>query len=137
MKKIKVLIGWSGDNYSASVSGGAVNSCVIVTGKTVEQVKKELKEALDFHIAGCIEDGDVLETWLVQGDYEFEYSYTASALLHSLDGIVTRAAIARTTGINEKLIGHYAMGHRSPRPAQRQRIVDGIKKIGQELSAIE
>ncbi|MDR1198819.1 MAG: CopG family transcriptional regulator [Prevotellaceae bacterium] len=136
MNTVKVLIGWSGKNYSASVAGDYVNGCVIVTEKTIDGVKKTLKEALDFHIEGSIKDGDELETWLINGDYKFEYSFTASALLHSLDGVITRAAISRATGINEKLLGHYAMGHRTPRDAQRQRIVDGIHTIGNNLVSV-
>jgi predicted RNase H-like HicB family nuclease len=136
MNTIKVLIGWSGKNYSASVAGDYVNGCVIVTDKTIAGVKKALQEALDFHIEGCIKDGDEIKTWLVSGDYKFEYSFSASALLHSLDGVVTRSAISRATGINEKLLGHYAMGHRTPRNEQRKRIIDGIHKIGENLVSV-
>jgi len=44
--------------------------------------------------------------------------------------------LARVTGINGRLLGHYATGRRNPRPAQRQRIIDGIRKIGAELSNV-
>jgi len=44
--------------------------------------------------------------------------------------------LARVTGINERLLGHYATSHRNPRPAQRQRIIDGIRKIGAEISNV-
>ena len=56
--------------------------------------------------------------------------------LHYFNGILTRSALARVTGINERLLGHYATGHRNPRPAQRQKIIDGIHKIGAEFNAV-
>ncbi len=71
------------------------------------------------------------------GNYEFVYTYEVSALLHKLDGIVTRAAIARATGINERQIGHYASGRHTPRAEQRIRIVEGIRNIGKELISVQ
>jgi len=45
-------------------------------------------------------------------------------------------ARARVTGIIEPLLGHYATGHRNPRPAQRQKIIDGIRKLGAEINSV-
>jgi len=59
-----------------------------------------------------------------------------SALLHSLDGVLTRTAIARATGINEKQIRHYASGHRTPRAKQREKIINGIHAISRELALV-
>jgi len=136
MEKIKVSIGWSGDNYYAKAQGDDLNGVVIATHKTFKGIKDEFLSALSFHIEGCLEDGDKLPEWLVSGNYEIEYTTEVSALLHSLDGILTRSAIARVSGINEKQIGHYASGHRTPRPRQRERIIDGIHRIGQELTVV-
>ena len=69
-------------------------------------------------------------------EYELVFELDTSAMLHSLDGIVTRKAIAKVTGINEALLTHYANGFRKPRPVQRQRIIDGIHQIGRELTLI-
>jgi hypothetical protein len=66
----------------------------------------------------------------------FIFTLEISALLHSLDGILTRSAIARATGINERQIGHYASGHRTPRSAQRERIINGIHAISRELESV-
>ena len=104
MKKIKVLISWSGDNYCADAVSNDINGVVLVTASTLEGVKKEFKSALQFHIEGSIADGDKLPEWLVSGKYELDYVLEISALLHSLDGILTRSAIARVSGINERQI---------------------------------
>jgi len=136
MEKIRVSISWSGNNYCAEAHSEELNGIVISTYKTLEGVKNELQSALQFHIDGCLQDGDKLPEWLVSGNYEIEYITEISALLHSLDGILTRSAIARVSGINERQIGHYASGHRSPRPLQRKKIINGIHKISKELAMV-
>ena len=90
-------------------------------------------------LAGCteaVQDSDVLPEWLVSGHYEIDYILETSALIHSLDGVLTRSAIARVSGINEKLIGHYASGYRNPRPKQREKIINGIQTISRELASV-
>jgi hypothetical protein len=137
MDKIKILVGWSGNNYSACTDNyDTINGIVLVTHKTFEGLKQEFESALKFHIEGCISDGDVLPEWIVEGRYEPEYVLETSALLHRLDGILTRSAIARATGINEKQISHYASGYRNPRPAQREKIIRGIHSISRELASV-
>jgi predicted RNase H-like HicB family nuclease len=137
MEKIKVLIGWSENNYSACTDDyDRLGGIVVATGKTFDDIKNEFQSALKFHVQGCIEDGDALPEWLKSGNYELEYQMSVSALLHHLEGIVTHSAIARATGINQKQIGHYASGYRKPRPAQRKRIVNGIHNISRELAAV-
>ena len=134
METIEVLVSWSGNNYCAGT--GEIGGAVLVTNKTLEGVKKEFAATFDFHIDGCKSDADILPDYILSGDYEFEYKLDVSALLHSLDGIVTRSAIARFTGINERQLGHYASGFRKPRPEQAQKIISGIHKIGNVLSVV-
>jgi len=137
MEKIKVLVGWCNKNYSVATDDyDRLNGIVIATGATFERLKKEFESALKFHIEGCLADGDSIPEWLLNGDYEIEYELATSALLHSLDGILTRSAIARVTGINERQIGHYALGIRNPRPEKRKQIVDGIHQISRELASV-
>jgi hypothetical protein len=133
MEKVIVNISWSGKNYCA---GAEINGMVLVTNKTLEGVKAEFADTFKFHIDGSVADGDILSEDLVRGDYEFDFKLEVSALLHSLDGVVTRSAIARVTGINERQLGHYASGFRNPRPEQRQKIIMGIHHIGSDLSSV-
>jgi len=136
MGKINVSISWSGDNYCAGAQGDDLNGIIVVTHKTLEGLKKDFQETLQFHIEGCLKDGDILPEWLTSGQYELNYVLEISALLHSLDGILTRSAIARVSGINERQIGHYASGYRIPRPQQREKIIKGIHAISRELASV-
>jgi hypothetical protein len=136
MVRIQVKVGWSGNNYSCVADDSALNGIVVVTNKALEGLKKDFQESLQFHIEGCLQDDDHLPEWLISGQYELNYVLEASALLHSFDGILTRSAISRVTGINEKLLGHYASGYRNPRPKQREKIIKGIHAISQELASV-
>ena len=131
METIKVHIDWE-DNYGAA--SDAVLGCV-ATHKTFEGIKAAYASTLEFHLEGMRNNGDEIPE-VLQGEYTLEFELTAQALLHRIDGIITRAALARITGINEKQLGHYMTGHRNPRPAQREKIITGIHKIGQEFMTV-
>lgn len=136
MQKVRVEVEWSSKNFAATL-GGNVPGCVIVTAKTYSKLQKEVREALEFHVQGMVEDGDDVPQWLVDGDYEFKWCLMdAAALLQSLEGMTTIAAIARATGINERLLSHYANGIKRPSAKQRQKILDGIHLIGRTLTHI-
>ena len=120
-KDINVLITWSGDNYCAGT--GELEGVIMATSKTIDGVKKEFEDAFEFHI----EDNDSID------NYELKYQLQTSALLHKLDGFLTRAALSRVTGINEKQLSHYMTGFRNPRQKQRDKIIEGIHKIGNEF----
>lgn len=131
MKKVTVLIDWD-ENYGAV--SDTMPGCV-ATAKTVEAVKEAYASALEFHLDGMKKDSDEIPD-IFKGKYQLEFELSAQALLHKFDGVLTRAALSRITGINEKLLGHYMSGYRNPRPAQRQKIVEGIHKVGRELIGI-
>jgi predicted RNase H-like HicB family nuclease len=133
MEKIHVKIGWSGDNYSCVAEHSALNGVILVTGKTLDEIKEDFQESLQFHIEGCIQDGDKLPEWLTGGNYELCYTVEVSALIHRLDGILTRSSIARVSGIKKRQIELYASGYRVPRPQQKEKIINAIHSIGREL----
>jgi predicted RNase H-like HicB family nuclease len=55
MEKITVNIDWSG-NYGASSDNGFAVGC-LATADSLEEVKKEYAELLDFHFEGMKKDG--------------------------------------------------------------------------------
>jgi len=136
MEKINVKIGWSGENFSCIADDAVLNGIVLATCETLEGLKKQFRESLQFHINGCIEDGNQLPEWLINGQYDLNFTLEISALLHSFDGILTRSAIARAAGINEKQIEYYASGYRIPRPQQKKKILNAFHSIGKELVSV-
>lgn len=131
MEKIIVQVSWL-DNYGACSED--VLGCV-ATHRTLEGVKAAYAESLSWHIDAMKKDGDKMPK-VLKGDYELVFELNTQALLRYFEGILTRSALSRVTGINEKQLGHYATGHRNPRPAQRKKIIEGIHKIGNEFKSV-
>lgn len=134
--KLNIHVGWSGKNFCCGISEG-VGGVVVVTAKTLPKLKEEFEESLKWHIEGCVADGDVLPDYIVNGDYELEYELDAAALIQDAERFTTLAIISRITGINQKLLSHYANALKKPGAAQRQRIVNGLHSIGQQMLAIQ
>ena len=136
MEKIRVDVAWCNNNFSASLSEN-VPGAVVFTADTFSELQKEAKDSLDFHVEGMLADGDDVPQWLVDGEYEFEFNcLDATTLLHAYGPYLSLAAISRASGINQHQLSHYANGIKQPRPQQRQRIVEGMHKIGRELLAV-
>ena len=129
MQKIKVFIDWD-ENFGAV--SDLIDGCV-AKGKTFEQVQENYKSALSFHLEGLEKDEIPQE---LTKDYELQFEFTAQALLHRFDKILTRAAISRITGINERQLGHYVSGYRNPKSEQRKKIVDGFHQLGREFLSV-
>ncbi len=130
MKKqrvVKVLISWNQGGFGAESED--IPGCY-AAADTLQDVIKEFEEGVAFHLKGLSPD----ETpECLKGEYKFDYEYTTQALLHRYDGILTRAALSRITGISQTVLGHYMTGYRTPRPARHQQIVDGLHRLGNEL----
>lgn len=134
-KTINVEISWTDKNFCCGWGFEGIGA-VFCTNKTLEGIKEEFEETLRFHVEAMAEDGEVVPDWLLNGDYEIVYHLTVAALLRQAEQFTTMAAISRVTGINQKLLGHYASALRTPRPAQRERIINGLHHIGQQFMAI-
>lgn len=136
MEKIRVNVQWCDKNFGASL-GDNVPGAVVLTAKSYEELQREVPETLRFHIAGMVEDGDNVPQWLIEGDYKLEYHLLdVATVLRAYEPYVSLAALSRVTGINQHQLSHYANGLKKPRPQQRQRIVDGIHRIGKELLTV-
>ncbi len=128
MEKIKVNIDWVEKNYGASSND--VLGCV-ATAKTIEDIKKEYADTLEFHIEGC-EPGELSDD-LLNGNYTLEFNLSFRAMLNYYKDFVSLSAISKITGINQRQLGHYVQGIKNPRPEQQKRIIDGLRRLGQEL----
>lgn len=130
-----VKVSWTDKNFSAYFADEKIGA-VVATGKTLEELKKNFKEAFEFHIDGMREDGEEIPKWATEENKEFEWQLNAAALIRSCEPYTSLAALARASGINEQQLSHYANGIKVPRPQQRERIVAGIHKIGQAFMQV-
>ena len=132
MDKVIVDIYFTGNNYCAYAP--ILLGCVS-TAATLAEMKKNIKEAIEFHVETSLEYNDPIPE-VFKGEYELEFKLSVEALLNAYSDVFTKAALSRITGINERQLWHYASGMRKPRPAQRKRIEDGLHRLGTELLAI-
>jgi predicted RNase H-like HicB family nuclease len=129
MERVVVNIYFTGNNYCAYAP--VLLGCVS-TGATLSEIKRNIKEAIEFHVESSIEDGDNIPE-VFRGEYELEFKLSIEALLNAYSDVFTKAALSRITGINQRQLWHYASGMRKPRPMQRKRIEDGLHRLGKEL----
>ena len=135
MKTIDVKVYWADKNYCCGWSDDSIGS-IVCTHKTLDGVKQAFEESLEFHMEGMEADGDAIPAWYVNKDYTINYTLEVSALLRSMEAFTTMAAISRATGINQKQLSHYASSIKVPRMQQRERIIEGLHRIGEAFLAV-
>lgn len=133
---LNVTVGWTENNFSC-VWNDDNGGCVICTHKTLEGLKNDFEETLQWHIETCVEDGDILPDYLIKGNYECNYILTTPALLHEASRYTTLEAIGHASGINPKQLSHYVTGVKKPRPYQRERIIAGLHTIAATFMAMQ
>lgn len=132
MENLNVIIERTENNYSAylqEVDG------VLATGKSVDEIKSGIIEAIDLLVEECKEYGGEIPKEL-KGEYSLSFKMDVKSLLEFYSGVFTKAGLERITGINQKQLWHYASGARSPRPSQSLKIETALHKLGEELLAI-
>ncbi|MDQ6763177.1 MAG: type II toxin-antitoxin system HicB family antitoxin [Bacteroidota bacterium] len=131
MKKIKIIIERSKDHYNAyaeNVKG------VYGAGDTVAEAKQSILDSIKL-LKKYNEDKNIPK--ILKGDYELVFKFDTESLLNYYNGIFSKAALERITGINQKQIQHYSTGLKRPRPTQVKRIETALHKLGAELLAVE
>jgi len=132
MEKVTVLFGRTQNNYAAYVEGLDGFVC---TAETFDELKKEVQVGIEFHLEGLMEDNDPIPS-MFANEYELVFKWEVKSLMWYYNHVITRSALSKLTGINERQLGHYAMGKSKPRPEQIKKIEAAFHKLGQELQAV-
>ena len=131
MAPIYINIDWSGKNYCAAPVDKRI--AYIATGKTIDDIEKEIVEGLEFHFEGMELHGDPIPEEYRNG-WEPVFVLSASAMIKYSDQFLNRRALADVTGINQHQLSHYVSGLKKARPATRERIAEGLRTIVARLS---
>lgn len=132
MNSITVIIERAEDNFSAYVR--EVDG-ITATGKSIDEIKASVIGAVEEFVAACKElDCEIPE--VLQGDYDISFELDIQSLLAIYEGIFTKAALEKLTGINQKQLWHYAKGASRPRPEQRRKIEVALHRLGNELVSL-
>jgi predicted RNase H-like HicB family nuclease len=134
MEIVLVTVGMTENNYSAHVIIG--DGIAVATGKTFEELKIQMRGAVEFHLEGMQEDGDEIPA-VFNNEYELVYQFDPESLLRHYNGIFTNAALERLTGINQRQLQRYATGNSKPRAMQAKKIEKALHNLGKELLAVE
>jgi len=133
MEKVLVTVEMTNKNYAAYID--ILPGCVS-TGKTFEELKKNMEESVEMHLETNHEFGDKMSSVFDAG-FELVYKFDTTSLLQHYRGIFTNAALERITGINQRQLQRYASGESKPRAAQRKKIENALHKLGSELLSLE
>ena len=133
MKQNIVEIFFAGKNFSAHIP--LLPGC-ISTGKTPDEIKNKIQEAIEFHLEGIKEDG-VMPPVSFRGRYELVYKFDTQSLLKYYKNVITGSALEKYSGINQKQLNHYANLHRKPRIEQINKIKLAFHNLGKELMSVE
>ncbi len=131
MKTVKIIIERSKDmfsSYAENVEG------IYGGGNTVADAKQSALDAIQL-----LQENNEVNAIpnILQREYKISFRLDMQSFFNYYDGIFTKAALERITGINQKQIQHYASGLKKPRPAQRKKIETSLHKLGEELLAVE
>ena len=134
MEEVTVIVGLTEKNYCARLIIG--DGIVVATEKTFDNLKKEMRDAVESHLEVMREDGDNIPD-IFLNPFQLVYQFDVESLLSHYRGIITNAALERLTGINRRQLTHYSSGLRKPRPEQRKKIERALHCLGRELQEVE
>ncbi|GHT47311.1 hypothetical protein AGMMS49965_25310 [Bacteroidia bacterium] len=132
MKQIKVILELGKDGYGVSFEQLPT---VFGFGETVDRAKADAQAALDGYITALGMVGQPVPE-ILQGEYELVFEFDIPALLKYIDGTVTKTALAKASGMNASQLTHYSSGLKRPRKQQREKIINGLHRIGKDLIAV-
>jgi hypothetical protein len=69
-------------------------------------------------------------------EVEFDFHYDVASFLSYYSKVLTLSGLERLTGVNQRQLGHYASGHRRPRPAMVQKIEAALHKFSQDIGQV-
>ena len=132
--KLQAVIEKAESNYSAYIEG---LDGVVATGSSIDQIKKNLDDALRVYVDSCIEMGCSIPLDLVKGNYEIAFRTDTESFLNLYYGIFSKSGLEKLTGINQKQLWHYANGRSTPRQEQVHKIEDALHRLGEELISLQ
>ncbi|MBW6481835.1 MAG: type II toxin-antitoxin system HicB family antitoxin [Vicingaceae bacterium] len=131
-KAVKIIVEKASEGYTAYIP--ELPGCVSF-GNSLDEVKSNIKEAIQFQIEGMKEDGEHIPINL-QGDFNIELKLDVAQVFNLYQSI-NASGFAKRIGMNKSLLIQYVNGIKKPSERQAKRILEGIVDFGKELSHIQ
>ena len=132
MEKVDVLVRPNHEGWWAEIT--SLPGC-FSAGETLENLKKNIAEAINLHIEGLLEDDQKVSDSLIHGKYELELHINLQDLFEHFP--LTISGVAKRAGMNRTLLNQYAKGEKTMSEKQALRITEAIQKIGSELAELQ
>lgn len=102
-------------------------------GESVKEVKDDILKAISLYKENNTDDNIPAE---LKGEYNIVWHFDTQSFLKYINGIFTKAALERITGINQKQLGHYASGLKKPRKAQVEKIEVAFHTFIEDMKSV-
>ena len=132
MFKVDVMVRPNKDGWWAQIT--SLPGC-FSGGGSIESLKLNIREAIDLHLEGMLEDDEKVADELVHGEYELELHINIQDLFEYFP--LTVKGVSERAGINRTLLNRYVRGEKTMSEKQALRITTAINLIGKELSQLQ
>lgn len=126
MKTTTSTIAFTVEKTDTGYSAFAEDYDVYTTGKNLAELTENMKEAFDLY----------LEAEGIEMEYELKPEFSIP-LLFEYYKVINASALSERIGMNQSLLAQYIKGHKKPSAKQVERIMKGVKQIGDELSRLQ
>jgi predicted RNase H-like HicB family nuclease len=134
MKKLTVVAERTGTGYSAYIPDVPG---IITTGDTYDEIKKNIREALELYWEGENENDLPYAVLMAKhNNFDIELQVDMQDLFDHFEGVLTKAGLAKITGLNQSLISQYASGLKNPSEKQAKKIEAALHNLADQLRAI-
>lgn len=131
----QVVISTSKTEKGFSASCELLPGWIVAFTGTFSEFINYVKESIDFYVECAKSDKEPYPP-VFDKEYELQFKMDIQSLLYCYDKILTRAALSRMTGINQRQLGHYICGRSKPRRPQSEKIVNALHTLGKELQSV-
>ena len=124
MKKINVVVEKTKDGYSAY----AEDYPVFTVGSSMDEIKNYMLKAINLYFEET--GGKKVSIDDVNLNMDLESFF-------ELYPVVNAAGLSKRIGMNKSLLSQYVTGKKKASEKQVQKILDGIRELGRELSHVQ
>jgi len=125
MSKIEFIVEKTKDGFSAYASDEDLP--IGTSGDDVTELKENILDAYNSYAEIKDLKEITIDDIVIKLDVKQFFDYFK---------IINASALGTKIGMDKSLISQYANGHKTPGPKQIEKIMNGIKQLGQELSSL-